>query len=252
MLAEINRFAYAIWSFLFYINPNDSARMNAWRDQDLADMRNTPGIELDAVGKLIGVGMQHRIYEYDADMPMVLKVATPIPLLRFPTFADAQADVQFVVSFFAPYVVEPIQVLPLRRARYVIKQRRLGVLRPITPNELNNEIMSSQFLDIAQRNRRMIRDAGRSLDFLGREGQRKCRAALLGFSATPTIANIVIEPSGDGAEQLRILDTDLENFHLNARTLRDRQSALAARMAVQINRLLIRHFFKIDIAAQVF
>lgn len=249
MLAELNRLAYAIWSFLFFINPNDSARMQAWRDQDIAEMEGTPDLHSDAVGKLIGTGMQHRIYEYDDMPPMVLKVSTPIPLLRFPTFQEAQADVDLIARFFEVYAVAPVQVIALPNSRYVIKQRRLECYRPVSQKELNDPKLQNQFQEIVRRNQKMIREVGRSLDFLGREGQRKCRAALIGLSATPTIANLVVETQRDGSEQLRVIDTDLENFHPDAKLWRDRQSALAARTAFAINRFLIKRFFRVDISA---
>lgn len=248
MLNEIRRLLYAIWSFVVYINPNDSARMAAWRDQDLAEMRNTPGIDASAVGEMIGTGMQHRIYAYHEDMAMVLKVSTPIPFLRFPSLEDARTDAQYMVRFFESYAVEPTEIIPLRAGRYVIKQRRLDAFRVLTPDALTDECLRQQFLDLVTRNQQMMREVGRSVDFLGREGQRKCRAALLGFRQTPTIANVVVEISSSNAGQIRVLDTDLENFHPDAKTLRDQRSALAARIAVGVNRWLIKHFFKIDIA----
>lgn len=248
MLIEIKRLVYAIWSFVFYIRPTDSARMASWRDQDLAGMQDTPGIDVNAVGKLIGTGMQHRIYEYQADIKMVLKVTTPIPFLRFPTFHEAQEDVRYMAQFLAPYVVEPIEIVPMRAERYAIKQRSLDAFRVLTPTELQDEQVRREFLDLVARNQHMRREVGRSLDFLGREGQRKCRAALIGLPQTPTIANVVIELLPSGAKQIRALDTDLENFRPAADTVRDHMSALAARIAVAVNRFLIKHFFGIDIA----
>jgi hypothetical protein len=243
----VKRFAYAVWSFVFYINPNDTARMAAWRAQDIQEMQNAPGLDPNAVGKLIGAGMQHRIYEYHQEMAMVLKVSTPIPFLRFPSYDDARTDVECIARYLAPYQIQPTEVIPLRGGRYVIAQRRLEHLDTLTPELLADASLRAQFLDVVERNCRMRREVGRALDFLGREGQRKCRAALLGLRATPTIANVVVETQRDGARQLRILDTDLENFFPHATSPRERQSALAARMAVAFNRFFIRRFFGIDI-----
>jgi hypothetical protein len=246
MLAEFNRFAYAVWSFVFYINPNDSARMAEWRAQDIAEMQASNELDAKAVGKMIGVGMQHRIYEYHAQT-MVLKVATPVPILRFPSFADAQSDVEMIARYFEPYQVLPTRVVPLRAGRYVIQQRRLERFAALTPARLKEEPLRAQFLDVVARNRVMQREAGRSLDFLGREGQRKCRAALCGLRAMPTIANVVSEIEADGAKQLRILDTDLEHFYPRAVTWRERRAGFAARAAVGINRFFIKRFFGFDI-----
>ena len=240
------RFAYAVWSFVFYINPNDTARMAEWRAQDIAEMRAAPEIDADAVGNMLGAGMQHRIYEYRA-RAMVLKVATPVPFLRFPTFHDAQSDIEMIARFFEPYQVVPTRAIALSEGRYVIEQRRLGNFHALTPDPLRDAQVRAQFLDVVARNRAMQREVGRSLDFLGREGQRKCRAALLGLRAAPTIANVVVEIADDGVKQLRILDTDLENLFPNATRWRERRAGFAARTAVAINRFFIRRFFGIDI-----
>ena len=249
MHAEINRFAYAVWSFLFYLNPKDTARTAAWRAQDLAEMDGVSELDTRAVGKLIGAGMQHRIYEYHATPPMVLKIATPIPLLRFPTYADARSDMEHIAQFFEPYHVSPARALPLNNSSYVIQQRRLENFSVLTPNSLQDAAVRAQFLDVVERNARLRRDAGRSLDFLGREGQRKCRAALLGLRAMPTIANLVVEQHSDNTRQLRVLDTDLENFYPRATTWHERRSGFAARLAVGINRFFIQRFFDLDIGA---
>lgn len=245
MLAGFNRFAYAVWSFLFYLQPQDTARTAAWRAQDLAEMRDARQVDPDAVGDLIGAGMQHRIYEYQA-RTTVLKIATPIPFLRFPSYADAQRDVELLARFFEPYGVVPIQVIALRAGHHAILQRRLDSFHVLTPEAMNDGTLRAQFLDVVERNRQMRRSEGRSLDFLGREGQRKCRAALLGFDSMPTIANLVVETRG-GTEQLRILDTDLENLYPQASSWREWRSGMAARLAVAINRFFIQRFFGIDI-----
>jgi hypothetical protein len=217
---------------------------------DLVVLANSPQLDPCAVGKLLGAGLQHRIYEYhDKEMPMVLKIATPTPGLRYPSVQDAQADVKFISQFFKPYAVEPTEVIPLQEASYAIKQRRLSEFHTIAPDDLRNETVKEEFLDVLQRNQNMLTQVGRSLDFLGREGQRQARAALIGLRVTPTISNLVIEHQRDGAPSLRIIDTDLENFHPAGFTLRDRLSRVAAQLAVQINRWIIRRFFGIDILA---
>ncbi len=210
-------------------------------------MANAPGIDPNGVGRLVGAGLQHRIYEYETDgSRMVLKVVNPNRMLRFPTAAEAREDLELVSRFFGPFALVPAEVVPLKDGTYAIKQRRLSRFRGVTRADLDGEV-KAEILEIVRRNREMMKAAGRSLDFLGREGQRKSRAALLGFSSTPTISNLVIEPQPDGREQLRILDTDLENFRPGARSLRDLRSALAARLAFQVNRLLIKRFFGVDI-----
>lgn len=240
------RFAYAVWSFVFYINPRDTARMAEWRAQDLAAMRAAPEIDVDAVGNMLGAGMQHRIYEYQG-RAMVLKVATPVPFLRFPDFCDAQSDIEMIARFFESYQVSPTRAIALREGQYVIEQRRLQHFQTLTPERLRDAQARAQFLDVVARNRVMRHEVGRSLDFLGREGQRKCRAALLGLRAAPTIANVVVEIAEDGAKQLRILDTDLENFYPHATRWREWRAGFAARTAVAINRFFIRRFFGIEI-----
>lgn len=241
----VKRFAYAVWSFVFYINPNDSTRMAEWRAQDIAEMRASSELDANAVGKMIGAGMQHRIYEYQA-RAMVLKVATPVPFLRFPDFCDAQSDIEMIARFFDPYQVAPTRAICLREGHYVIEQRRLENFCALTPDRLRDENVRAQFLDVVARNRVMQHEVGRSLDFLGREGQRKCRAALLGLRVAPTIANVVVEIADDGGKQLRILDTDLENFFPHATRWRERRAGFAAHMAVAINRFFIRRFFGIE------
>ncbi len=249
LIFTLKNFITLIRGLFFYTNPIQAPEAALWREQDLARMQGAPGLNLDSVGRLIGAGFQHRIYEYrQDDTPMVLKLLMPTRWLRFPTAPEAQADVDFVFRFFKPYAVQPTEIVPLHDGTYAIKQRRLGQIRAVTQDDLHNPQVRQQLLDIAQRNRRMIDEVGRSLDFLGREGQRKARAALLGFHQSPVIANLVLAKEPDGSESLKVIDTDLENFRPGARTLGDLRSALAARVAVASNRFLIKHFFHIDIA----
>ncbi len=247
MQTAINWFK-AIWGFIFYLGPVDPQQAVAWRKQDLARMQNAQGIEREAVGELLGAGMQHRIYAYhEGEMQMVLKVLIPSRWLRFPNIQEARADAALVVQFFGPFAITPAEIVPLNDGAYAIKQRRLGQFRGVVPADLRGEPLRSEFVDLAQRNRTMIAQAGRSLDFLGREGQRKCRAAFVGFRQTAMLSNVVVESCPDGTSQLAVLDTDLENFHPNSHNLRDIRSGLAARIAVFANRLLIRRLFQVDI-----
>jgi len=248
MNSEIERLADTLWGFLFYVSP-DSGHAQRQRDQDLLALADSP-LDPHALGKLLGAGLQHRIYEYDdKEMPMVLKIATPTPGLRYPTAQEAQADVKFIARFLKPYAVEPTEVIPLHDASYAIRQRRLAEFHSITPDDFRNKMVEQEFLDIVRRNQNMMTQVGRSLDFLGREGQRKARAALVGSRVTPTISNLVIEYRADGSPHLRIIDTDLENFHPEGFSPHDHLSRLAAQLAVQINRWIIRRYFGIDILA---
>lgn len=250
MLQKLKRLLETLWGLIVYINPINSEDAAIWWKQDRGRLQDAPGIDVRGLGRLIGVGLQHRIYEYEQEnRRSVLKLTTPVPLLRFPTSEQARQDIALVSRYFSPYAVEPTEVIPLRDRSYAILQRRLNTFRPVTPADLgNNARLRTQFLDLVRRNLEMMQTVARSLDFLGREGQRKSRAALLGLNRTPCLSNVVIETQPDGSEQLKIVDTDLENFYPDATDVRDVLSALAARLAVALNRLLIRRFFGIDIA----
>jgi hypothetical protein len=250
MLPELKALATAAWGFVFYIEPTEASPHDNWRAQDLARLESTPGIDSAHIGKMIGSGMQHRIYEYqEENMPMVLKVSTQVPFLRFPSLADAQQDLQFIAQYFPEYALEPTVAIPLQDGSYVLKQRRILHPHAIVPSDLNNPQVRAQFVDLLCCNQQMMAQVGRSLDFLGRAGQRQARAALVGFAQIPSIGNLVIEAEANAPPRIRIVDTDLENFHLGATDFRDQRSALAARFAVEINRELILHFFHIDLAA---
>ncbi len=238
----------SLWGFIFYLGPIDPAQAARWRALDLARMQNTPGLDLGALGALLGAGLQHRIYEYQENgVPMVLKVLSPTRWLRFPSVAEAQADIEIVLRYFGPYAIEPASVIPLNDGTYAIKQRRLAKFCGITPQDLQQSTLRDQFLDVARSNHQMMIEAARSLDFLGREGQRKCRAAFAGFRQTPLISNVVDETLPDGSHCLRVLDTDLEKLYPHPSSLRDWRSGLAARLAIEINRFLILRLFHIDI-----
>ncbi|MGB8646962.1 MAG: hypothetical protein WCF84_17125 [Anaerolineae bacterium] len=240
----------SIWGFIFYLGPIDPAQAATWRQVDLARLRDAPGVDARALGELLGAGLQHRIYEYQEDArPMVLKVLIPTRWLRLPNIAEAQEDIALVSRFFGSFAISPTEVIPLHDGTYAIKQRRLGKFSGLTPPDLEQESVRRKFFEVVRRNHEMIVQAGRSLDFLGREGQRKCRAAFVGFRQTPTISNIVVETCPDGAENLWVMDTDLEKFYPHATNLRDLRSGLAARMAVEINRFLILRLFGIDLLA---
>lgn len=249
MLQSIRSLVYALWGFVVYTNPTDSAQARVWRAADLARLHDAPGIDVNCVGRMIGAGLQHRIYEYEREgHPMVCKISNLVPFLRFPSAREACEDLNYIARFFAPYAVEPTEVVTLPDGSYAILQRRLRAYHSIAPADLAHDAeLKKQFVDITQRNQQMIRTVGRSLDFLGREGQRKARAALIGLERTPVLSNLVAEMRMDGSERIRIMDTDLENFRPGATHPRDLLSALAARLAVLITRWLIRHFFKIDV-----
>ncbi len=222
----------------------------AWRRQDLARLSGAPGIDIAAVGRLIGAGLQHHIYEYNpGGQPMVLKLLLPNFWLRFPTVAEAEQDLKLVSTYLAPFAVQPAAVVPLADGSYAVVQRRLQDWHNITRRDLDHPVIAEQMADLIARNREMLAQTGRSLDFLGREGQRSARAALLGLRRTLSISNLVVETQPDGAPRIRVLDTDLENFRPGARSLRDLRSALAARLAIAINRLLLRRLFNIDVGA---
>lgn len=237
---------------LFYKQPTDVAELAGWRAVDLARLEGAPGIDVRGLDRLIGAGLQHRIYAYEAqDGPRVLKLISPNRLLRFPTEAEAEEDLRLVARYFEPYKIEPSGVVPLRDGTYAVLQRRLERFHGLTRADLQDSILREQFLDLVRRNLALRREAGRSLDFLGREGQRKCRAALVGLGPAPAISNLAAEMQADGSSILRVVDGDLENFRPGAKSLRDRRSALAARLAFEVNRFFIRHFFGIDIARAI-
>ncbi len=249
MLQEAKRLFKFLKGLVFYYNPIESADVARWRQQDLDRLKDSPGLYANNVGKLIGGGFQHRIYEYrDDGQAAVLKLLVPNRFLRYPTLHEAQEDIRLVSLFMEPYAIEPARAVPLRDGSFAILQRHLRSFRPISPDDVKKESVLRPLLDIVARNQRMLNEGGRSLDFLGREGQRKGRAALLGLGQTPIIANLVLESDGNGGETIRVLDTDLENFRPGARNLRDLRSALAARIAYAVTRFLMRRYFGVDIA----
>ncbi len=238
----------SIWGFIFYLGPIDPVQAAAWRARDLTRMENVAGIDIDGVGELLGAGLQHRIYAYrEGDMRMVLKVLIRTRWLRFPRAGEAQEDISLVAQFFGPFAITPTSVVLLNDGSYAIKQRQLDNFRGVVPGDLKGEPLRSQFQELVDSNRTMLKQVGRSLDFLGREGQRKCRAAVVGFRQTPTMSNVVVESCADGTVHLAIIDTDLEKLYRKARNLRDLRSGLAARFVVLANRLLILRLFHIDI-----
>ncbi|MGE5140415.1 MAG: hypothetical protein ACM3JD_13190 [Rudaea sp.] len=247
MTRQLRRVFDSTFGLFFYRDPLSSEDAARWRDEDLKRLRGAPGICVEAVGRLIAAGFQHRIYEYGENgQPLVIKILVPHRLLRLPTPAEAAQDLALVSRYLSPYAVEPAQAVELTDGTFVVKQRRLLNLRAVAREDLKKSGLRDQLLDIVGRNRKMLIESGRSVDFLGREGQRKSRAALLGLGQTPVISNLGIE-STDGSERLRVVDTDLENFRKGGRGLNDLRSALAAWLAFQMNRFLIRRFFGINI-----
>ncbi len=250
MIPELKALTTAAWGFVFYLEPTDASWYGRWRSQDLKRLQNTPGIGAHSIGKMLGSGMQHRIYEYqEADMSMALKVSTTVPFLRFPSLAEAQQDVQLIAQYFPLYAIVPTVVIPLRDGSYAVKQRRIEHPHAIVPADLNDAVIRAQFVDLLCCNQRLMTQVGRSLDFLGRAGQRQARAALIGLHQTPAISNLVMEAEPNLPPRLRIVDTDLENFRPDATSFRDMRSSWSAHLAVEINRELIKHFFHIDLYA---
>ncbi|MGE5139472.1 MAG: hypothetical protein ACM3JD_08435 [Rudaea sp.] len=248
MLIQLRSKLRGIWGLLFYLGPVEPSLAALWRKDDLRRLAGANGLRADAVGPLIGAGLQHHIYRYDGEsFPAVLKLMLHSRWLRFPTVEEAMGNLALISRYFGPYAIQPSRVIALADGGLIMEQRRLNRFRSITPDDLTRPALREQFLDVVQRNRAMISETGRSLDLLGREGQRKCRAALFGLGPTPTISNLVFESMPDGTEQLRVLDEDLEDFRKGSVALRDLQSRLAAEIAFESNRFLISRFFGIDI-----
>jgi hypothetical protein len=144
-------------------------------------------IDAAKVGEYIGRGQQYSVYSYGDSR--VIK----IPHLRWwypnATADDQKRDLDFLNENFPENSMPTsIHVAGQGRAYCVLQEKVEG--RNMTTVEENN--IKREFEEILERNRRLVREAGISLDFLGMDGIRSCYRVLKGPGVLPELSNLLV------------------------------------------------------------
>lgn len=151
-------------------------------------------------------------------------------------------DYDDVSMYFPEYVAPSVIHADGNNCRYLITQNRLdggNIMQGDSPEVL------SKLVELAELNRRSVRDAGFSLEFMGAQGMKECLKRGCGIPASPQISNVLKDIDGNGEGDIKI--TDITLLRLSDRSTAAHR-ALLLKMLFRINRQLLRAHFDIEIA----
>ncbi len=218
------------------------------RKKDLAFAHTFPALESARIGKLLGKGWVHSVYEY-ADRDGKQKVVK-LPMYRnsLVTTSALEKMLQYEQSkLFQPFIV-PTQIESSpHHDLYAYVQDRLPHIKPLSPHNIDR--VMPDFQRLLALNKISVAHHGKCLDFLGGEGLTICIKSLYdGNSDVPELSNLVVQTMPDGSAQLKIIDIDL--IHMDARAdTRFMPNLLSVREKAMygLNRIFLKKFYGIDI-----
>lgn len=200
------------------------------------------GFNVNQVGKKLGGGIAHRVYEYydpDSPFPEVIKIPRYWWHIERPT-ADRRIAEQLVMdAYFGPYMLPTKIFTSKRHPYYIVTQQRLNEFTAISRSNFRD--VYPDLKDLLERNNSMIRNEGLCADLLGKEGVERSFKALVDRQADPIISNLVINRDG-GNNSLVIMDSfpiPLRRSHYQANET-GTVSWLSAQNTYWINNMLIR------------
>jgi hypothetical protein len=161
-----------------------------------AYMSRFPKIDAAKIGEYRGRGQQYTVYEYGDSR--VLK----IPHLRWwypnATADEQKRDLDFLNDRFPEYSLPSSIHVTGRGGAYCVLQKRIAGSN-LTPIE--DVDVTRDFEEIIERNRKMIRDDGISLDFFGLDGIKSCFRSFINPVILPELSNLVVTDSRQVSRQ---------------------------------------------------
>jgi len=172
-----------------------------------------PNIDAAKVGEYIGRGQQYSVYAYGDSQ--VIK----IPRLRrwYPsaTADEQKRDLDFLQGNFPDQALRTKIHVAGKGNDYCVLQKRIAGTN-LTPEEDSG--VRGDFEEIIEKNRRLVRDAGISLDFFGLEGIKSCIRSQVSPGILPELSNLVVVDKRHVPRQTteKILDRRAANPSLEA------------------------------------
>jgi hypothetical protein len=192
--------------------------------------------------KPLGEGLNHIVYSMQDERGAKKVVKVPrkeTKGLMHSSVWDETENVAIVKKFFGSYAV-PTEVRPDPTGEsYVIVQDKIDGV-PVTSHTQSTGIRA-QISDIMRLNREMMRQTGRSLDFLGVPGTldwiRHQSAKVFDKNSEFSISNLMVDRTGN----VHIIDNDTFIFdHVPV------VQKVTSRVSFFVNRFLIHWYFGVD------
>jgi len=145
----------------------------------------TKPYDKNKIGKFVGWGGEHFVYEYGDKE--VIKFSVHVWLSGKSAVEKKKKDYEIGKKYFDKYLI-PIKILTWDNGKKAVEIQEKIKCRFLKSQDLKNEKVKEQFDDIAERHHRMVTDVGVPFDLFGREG-------LLKIGQPKKISNILITPT---------------------------------------------------------
>lgn len=134
------------------------------------------------VGKFLGYGGEHLVYEYGADK--VIKYSLHIAISGRSAVQKKVRDYEIGRLYFNEYLI-PTEIIEWNDGRWAVELQEKVQHRFLRRDDLDNEAIRTQFDDIMARYRQLEAETGETFDLFGREG-------LLAWRKPSYISNILV------------------------------------------------------------
>lgn len=167
-----------------------------------------PSVDIRKVGKRLGGGMEHHVYDYSENGVDDLVLKVPHRIRHHPQSAfEKMNDYNQIHEYFPGYAIETDFRRSPDNFNYLLLQRKMKRFECLTPTNVKQ--VPELFAELIKKNQQLMRDHHCSLDFLGKDGIEQCAAASLSKKYTPQISNVVLETLPDGTKKIVIHDLAL-------------------------------------------
>lgn len=168
-------------------------------------------IEKDKIGKIINLGGEHIIREYNSDMVVKSPFGPRFILQREKLINKLTSRYKLLKSYFGEYVHDTEIIIESSHRRYVYLQRKLGG-QLLSQELMRKPKIARQFQEIVEINKRMVAEQNATWEFFGALG--------LLFTHDKYIRNCLVLPNG----AVRMVDVgvvplNLDNHHIFLRWL---------------------------------
>jgi|GEM_PF-4971079 len=157
-----------------------------------------PKIDIAKVDAYIGRGQQYSVYEYGDSK--VIKIPHRRRWYPNATAEDQKRDLDFLNENYPENALPATIHVAGNGHDFCVLQKRIAGLN-LTPAE--NAEVSRDFEEIIERNRKLVRDVGVSLDFLGLDGIKSCYRAMKTPGILPELSNLIVVSERQGGNLMR-------------------------------------------------
>ncbi len=216
---------------------------------DISDSLSRIGIRVDYVNPTpLGEGANHLVYSYllPQEKPRVIKIAKTKSVTTL-THGGSQGEkegIELAKKTFLNYAADTeVKNDPKKQDKYVVIQEAVKG-KPISNKTILNSVqMKEQLTEIVQLNRKLYKEKGMCLDFIGMGGFKgwfKKQFKKLFFKNSEfEVSNIIENEEG----KLKIID--FEYFDLNSTV--SLKKRMINTIGMEVNRFFMKHYFHLDI-----